>query len=64
MPVYKKTYQTVTGTASAAQESFLYKKAKDLLYPVVAPVADPVYDNFATSKYLAQLNKHLTPVMA
>jgi hypothetical protein len=64
MPVYKKTYQTVTGTVSAVHESFLYKKAKDLLYPVVAPVADPVYDNFATSTYLAQLNKHLTPVMA
>lgn len=64
MPVYKKAYDTVSTTAGAVQESFLYTKAKELLYPLVAPVANPVYDNFASSKYVAQLQKHVTPVMA
>eukprot|EP00879_Flechtneria_rotunda_P012163 GHRR01012703.1.p1 GENE.GHRR01012703.1~~GHRR01012703.1.p1 ORF type:complete len:188 (+),score=41.98 GHRR01012703.1:340-903(+) len=61
LPIYKKLWELVWGTSNTLQESWPAKKAIELGYPVVAPIADPVYNNFTKSKYLKQLEAHLKP---
>lgn len=59
-PLYKKLYDTATAIPSKVQDTTFYKRG----YPLVAPVADPVYTNFANSKVIKQLDEHLKPKTA
>lgn len=45
-----------------AQETRLYQKAKENLYPFLAPYADPVYNKVVSSTYYNAAVQHLTPV--
>lgn len=49
---------------SRAQESFVYRKAKENLYPVVAPYADPALEKVASSTYYKAALEHITPASA
>lgn len=64
LPVYKKLWDLVWSTSSSVQDSWAFKKALEVGYPMVAPVADPVCSNFSNSRYLKQLTAHLQPVKA
>jgi hypothetical protein len=44
-----------------AQETALYKRSKDLVYPYVAPIADPALARICASKYVAALVEHVKP---
>jgi hypothetical protein len=59
-PLYKKLYDTAFALPSKVQESPLFGK----VYPLVAPLADPVAANFSNSKVLRQLDDHLKPKTA
>lgn len=63
-PTYKKLYSNLETGLTSATTSPIYQKAKDTVWPVAEPVAGPLYDNFARSKYLAQLADHLKPKIA
>lgn len=58
LPAYKQVWDLVISTGASLQEFWVVKK----LYPVLAPVADPVYGNIINSKYVKQLQSHLAPV--
>jgi len=62
--VYKTLWELVWSTSSSVQDSWAFKKAVALGYPVLAPVVDPVYSNITNSRYLKQLQTHLTPAKA
>jgi hypothetical protein len=64
LPLYKTLWDLVWSTSSSVQESWAFQKAKEVAYPVLAPVADPMYSNITNSKYLKQLTAHLTPAKA
>lgn len=64
LPAYKKLWDLVWSTSSSVQDSWAYKKAVSVSYPVLAPLADPVYSNIANSRYLKQLQSHLAPAKA
>ncbi|KIY93168.1 hypothetical protein MNEG_14794, partial [Monoraphidium neglectum] len=59
-PLYKRFYDITTSLPGALQESPLFGR----VYPLVAPVADPVVANFSNSKVLRQLDDHLKPKTA
>jgi hypothetical protein len=63
-PAYKGAYGRVGAALAAAQEAALYRRAKALVYPLVAPVADPLAANFARSRVVKQLAEHLKPQIA
>jgi hypothetical protein len=63
-PFYSSLYTKVDSTLSSALTSTYATKAKDVVYPVVAPVYDPVASNFAKSKYMGQLQAHIKPKTA
>lgn len=58
MPLYKTLWDLVWSTSSTLQESWPVQK----VYPIVAPLADPLYSNIKGSKYLKQLETHLKPL--
>lgn len=60
-PAYKGAYGKVGAALAAAQEGALYRRAKALVYPLVAPVADPLAANFARSRVVKQVAEHLKP---
>jgi hypothetical protein len=62
-PAYKAGYGKVGAALAAAQEGALYRRAKALVYPLVAPVADPLAANFARSRVVKQLAEHIKPQM-
>lgn len=62
LPLYKTLWDLVWSTSSTVQDTWAYKKAMELGYPYLAPVADPVVSNITNSKYLKQLQSHLQPV--
>jgi len=64
LPLYKTLWELVWSTSSSVQDSWAFKKAVELGYPVLAPVVDPVYSNITNSRYLKQLQTHLTPAKA
>ena len=45
-------------------QTFVYRKAKEALYPYVASYADPAYESVISSPYYKQLMQHLTPRVA
>lgn len=59
-PLYKRIYDTAATLPAKVSDTTIYKKT----YPLVAPVADPVYSNFANSKVIKQLDEHLKPKTA
>lgn len=59
-PLYKKLYDTAFALPAKVQETALFGK----VYPLVAPVTDPVVSNFTNSKVLKQLDDHLKPKTA
>jgi hypothetical protein len=63
-PAYKAGYGKVGAALAAAQEASLYRRAKALVYPIVAPVADPLAANFARSRVVKQVAEHLKPQIA
>lgn len=63
-PLYATAYNTAVSTLSTVEELSLYKKAKDLVYPVVKPIADPVYENFTRSHVVKQVEEYLKPKAA
>ena len=62
LPLYKKMWELVFSTSSSVQDTWAFKKAVEVGYPFLAPVADPVYSNITNSRYLKQLQSHLQPV--
>jgi len=64
LPLYKTLWDLVWSTSSSVQDSWAFQKAKEVAYPMLAPVADPMYSNITNSKYLKQLTAHLTPAKA
>lgn len=63
-PTYSKLYKNVETSLTSASTSPYFQKAYSALWTVAEPVAGPLYDNFARSKYLAQLADHLKPKLA
>lgn len=59
LPLYKKAWDLIWSTSSTLQESWPAQKA----YTLLAPLADPLYNNVTNSKYLQQLTTHLKPHM-
>jgi hypothetical protein len=64
LPLYKTLWDLVWSTTSSVQDTWAFKKVMEVGYPYLAPVADPVVSNISNSKYLKQLQAHLTPVKA
>lgn len=64
LPLYKTLWDLVWSTSSSMQDSWAFKKAMEVGYPYLAPVADPVVSNISNSKYLKQLTSHLQPAKA
>lgn len=62
LPVYKKAWELLWSTSSSVQDTWAFKKAVEVGYPLLAPVADPVVSNITNSKYLKQVALHLQPV--
>lgn len=64
LPLYKTLWDLLWSTSSSVQDTWAFQKAKEVAYPFLAPVADPVYSNITNSKYLKQLTTHLQPAKA
>jgi len=62
LPLYKKLWELVWSTSNSVQDTWAFKKAVEVGYPLLAPVVDPVYSNITNSRYLKQLQSHLQPV--
>lgn len=60
-PSYKKAVDLSQAAVSRAQETFVYKKAKDSLYPMVAKYADPALQSLTASTYYQAAVTHLMP---
>lgn len=59
-PLYKKLYDTAATLPGKAKDTAIFGK----VYPLVAPLADPVAANFTNSKVIKQLDEHLKPKTA
>jgi hypothetical protein len=60
-PLYKKLYDTATTAAISFPAKVKETSAYGVVYPYVAPVADPVITNFSKSAVLKKLEDHLKP---
>jgi len=56
---YKKLYDISATTVSQVQTSFIYRKAAENLYPLVAKYADPMYERLDPS--MKALMMHVQP---
>lgn len=60
-PQYKKAYELSQAALTRAQETFIYRKAKENLYPLVAKYADPALEQISASQYYQATVAHLAP---
>lgn len=60
-PSYKKAYDLSQAAVVRAQETYLYKKAMENLYPLIAKYADPAVEQIAASPYYKAVVAHVTP---
>jgi len=58
---YKKLYDLSLATMSQVQNSFIYRKAAENLYPYVAKYADPAMEQISASTKYQALLTHVTP---
>jgi hypothetical protein len=58
---YKRAFDFSQAAIVKAQESFLYRKAKENVYPLVAKYADPAYASLTSSSYFQAAVQHITP---
>jgi len=61
---YKGAYGKAAGALASASDTGVYRRAKAAVYPLVAPVADPLAANFARSRVMKQMAEHLKPQVA
>lgn len=60
-PQYKRAFDFSQAAMLKAQESFIYRKAKENVYPLVAKYADPAYASLTGSPYFQAALQHITP---
>lgn len=60
-PQYRRTLELGASALATAQASLLYRKAKENLYPLVAPYADPALNSVMASSYYKAVVDHLAP---
>lgn len=63
-PQYKRAFEFSQTAVTRAQETFLYRKAKENIYPLVAKYADPAYESITSSTYFKAALEHVTPKAA
>lgn len=61
---YKRAYDLSQAAIKSAQETFVYRKAKENLYPMVAKYADPAIEQIVASPYYKAAVDHVTPKIA
>lgn len=59
---YKRAYTLGQSVLTRAQSTILYQKAKENLYPLFAPYADPALAQLTASPYYKAAVQHLTPI--
>lgn len=62
-PYYKKAFDLAGSTVAKAQDTLLYKRSKDLVYPYISSLADPALAKISGSKYVAALVAHVKPAL-
>lgn len=58
---YKKTYSMAGSALTKAQETVIYQKAKENLYPLIKPYADPAVMRISESQIYNAALTHLAP---
>lgn len=61
-PSYRRAYDLGTSAVARAQETSVFRAAKDSLYPLVAKFADPALETVAASPYYQAALAHIAPV--
>lgn len=61
---YKQAYDLSQAALARAQETFIFKKAKENLYPYVARYADPAVAQITASSYYQAALEHVAPKAA
>jgi hypothetical protein len=63
-PTYKRAYDLSSAAVARAQGTFVYRRAAESLYPLVARYADPALEQIAASPYYKAALTHIQPQAA
>jgi hypothetical protein len=63
-PQYNQAFNLAQAAVTRAQQTFLYQKAMQNFYPLVAKYADPAVAQITASPYYQAAVEHVTPKVA